>query len=409
MNNILKENFIWIKNYFFAFLKWLALGLIMGIIAGVIGAAFAHSIELVTHFRANHSHIIYFLPIGGLVITALYKLCKTSGISTNDVFEGVKTERHVPFLLAPSVFLGTVITHLLGGSAGREGAALQLGGSIAGFIGKAFRLKENARHILLMCGMGAFFSALFGTPIGAFVFAIEVVSVGSFCSAALFPGIVSSLTAYFVAGMLNVKPERFLVSAIPKVSVLVVLKVVLIAVLGATLSIVFCKALHIFEKVFKKYFNNEYLSIFVGGCIIIILSLLFGKDYTGGGIDVINRIFEEGAVKPEAFLLKILFTSVTLAAGFKGGEIVPTIFIGATLGGTVSTILGLDIAFGAAVSVAALFAGVTNCPLATIFLCLELFGPEGIIFFALSSVISFLLSGSCSLYAGQRLEFSKVD
>lgn len=409
MNKTLKETVQSTRKYVIAFIFWLALGLLMGMIAGVIGAAFAHSIELVTHFRANHSYIIYFLPIGGLVITALYKLCKTSGMGTNDVFEGVKTERHVPFLLAPSVFLGTVITHLLGGSAGREGAALQLGGSIASFIGKAFRLKENTRHILLMCGMGAFFSALFGTPLGAFVFAIEVVSVGSLCSAALFPGIVSSLTAYFVAGMLNVKPERFLLSRVPEISILVVLKVVLLAVLGATLSIVFCKALHIFEKIFKKYFNNEYLRIFVGGCIIILLSLFFGKDYIGGGIDVINRIFEEGTVKPEAFLLKILFTAITLGVGFKGGEIVPTIFIGATLGGTLSTILGLDIAFGAAVSVAALFAGVTNCPLATIFLCLELFGSDGIIFFALSSVISFLLSGSCSLYSSQRLEFSKVD
>ena len=381
----------------------------MGMIAGVIGAAFAHSIELVTHFRAEHSYIIYFLPIGGLVITAIYKLCKTSGIGTNDVFEGVKTERHVPFLHAPSVFLGTVITHLFGGSAGREGAALQLGGSIASFIGKAFRLKENARHILLMCSMGAFFSALFSTPLGAFVFAIEVVSVGSFCSAALFPGIVSSLTAYYVAGMLNVKPERFLVSMVPKVTLTVVLKVALLAVLGAIVSIVFCKALHIFQKLFKRYFKNEYLRIFVGGCIIILLSLLFGKDYLGGGIDVIHRVFVEGSVKPEAFLLKILFTSVTLAAGFKGGEIVPTIFIGATLGGAVGGFLGLDTAFGAAISVAALFSGVTNCPLATIFLCLELFGPEGIIFFALGSVISFLLSGSCSLYSGQSLQFSKVD
>lgn len=409
MNKTLKETVLSTRKYVIAFIFWLALGLFVGIIAGVVGAAFAHSIELVTHFRANHSYIIYFLPIGGLVITALYKLCKTSGMGTNDVFEGVKTERHVPFLLAPSVFLGTVITHLLGGSAGREGAALQLGGSIAGFIGKVFRLKENARHILLMCGMGAFFSALFGTPLGAFVFAIEVVSVGSFCSAALFPGIVSSLTAYFVAGMLNVKPERFLVSTVPEVSFLIILKVVLLAVLGATLSIVFCKALHIFEKVFKKYFNNEYVRVFIGGSIIIVLYLLFGKDYVGGGIDVINRIFVEGTVKPEAFLLKILFTAITLAAGFKGGEIVPTIFIGATFGGVVGGFLGLDTAFGAAVSVAALFAGVTNCPLATIFLCLELFGPEGIIYFALCSVISFLLSGSCSLYAGQRLEFSKVD
>lgn len=409
MNKTLKETVLSTRKYVIAFIFWLALGLLVGIIAGVVGAAFAHSIELVTHFRANHSYIIYFLPIGGLVITALYKLCKTSGIGTNDVFEGVKTERHVPFLLAPSVFLGTVITHLLGGSAGREGAALQLGGSVASFIGKAFRLKENARHILLMCGMGAFFSALFGTPIGAFVFAVEVVSVGSFCSAALFPGIVSSLTAYFLAGMLNVKPERFLVSTVPEVSFLIILKVVLLAVLGAALSIVFCKALHIFEKVFKKYFNNEYVRVFVGGSIIIVLYLLFGKDYVGGGIDVINRVFVEGVVKPEAFLLKILFTAITLAAGFKGGEIVPTIFIGATFGGVVGGFLGLDTAFGSAVSVAALFAGVTNCPLATIFLCLELFGSDGIIYFALCSVISFLLSGSCSLYAGQRLEFSKVD
>ena len=311
--------------------------------------------------------------------------------------------------LAPAIFLGTVITHLFGGSAGREGAALQLGGSVATLFGRIFRLNERDRHILTMCGMSAVFAAVFGTPMAACVFAVEVVSVGRFCTAALFPCIVSSASAYGVAQLLGVPPERFLVENAPGLELGALWRVIVVAIVCAVVSMLFCWAMHTGAKLFKRFFKNEFLRVAVGGVIIIVLSLLVGTtDYNGGGMNVIERVFEEGTVRPEAFLLKILFTAITIGAGFKGGEIVPTLFIGATLGGAVSLLIGLNPAFGAAVGMAALFCGVTNCPMTTVLLSIELFGGAGALFYMLAAFISFLFSGYFSLYSGQHIVFSKL-
>lgn len=254
----------------------------------------------------------------------VYKLCRVSGVGTNEVFEGVRSNKGVSILLAPAIFLGTTITHLLGGSAGREGAALQIGGSVATFFGKLFRLNEEDRHILTMCGMSGVFAAVFGTPMAACVFAIEVVSVGRFCTSALFPCIVSSASAYALALVMGVAPEHFLVENVPAFDIPTMWRVLVIAILCAVASMLFCWAMHSGAKLFKKLFKNEFLRAAVGGIVVILLTLLVGtRAYNGGGMDVIERIFEEGVVRPEAFLLKIIFTSITIGAGFKGGEIVP--------------------------------------------------------------------------------------
>ena len=182
-----------------------------------------------------------------------------------------------------------------------------------------------------------------------------------------------------------------------------------VAAAGALVSILFCWAMHTGAHLFQRFIRNEWLRAAAGGVLVIALSLLCGTaDYNGGGIAVIERVFESGAVRPEAFLLKILFTAVTIGAGFKGGEIVPTLFIGATMGGALALVLGMSPAFGAAVGIAALFCGVTNCPLATVLLSIELFGREGALFYMIAAFVSFLLSGYFSLYSGQRIVFSKL-
>lgn len=406
----IKKDFKNYKTYGFNFFRWLLIGLLIGLICGLLGALFAKSINFATELRGQNNWFLYLLPFGGIIIVALYRLCSVTGIGTNQVFESTKNNKPVSPLLAPAVFLGTVITHLLGGSAGREGAALQLGGSISTLFSKTLRLNNKSRHIVTLSSMGAFFSALFGTPLGAFVFAIEVVSVGSLCSAAFLPGIISSITAYYFSTLLSVHPERFNLKAMPEFELDIVWKVVVIAILSALISIIFCRAMHLTHKLFKKFVGNEYLRVALGGVIIVLLTLILGTtDYNGGGIDVINKIFETGEVRYEAFLLKIIFTAITIGAGFKGGEIVPTFFIGATFGGAIATLLGLDPALGAAVGMAALFCGVTNCPVATIILSVELFGGNGILYLALSAIISFVCSGYCSLYSGQKLIFSKTD
>jgi H+/Cl- antiporter ClcA len=296
----------------------------------------------------------------------------------------------------------------LGGSAGREGAALQLGGGVATLVGKVFRLDEKSRHVITMCGMGAFFSAIFGTPLGAFVFAIEVVCVGHFSSVAVFPGLVSSVTAFWIAHSLGAEAERFPLNSVPELSFKSFGITLLVALAGALVSVLFCYALHHTSRAFSKWFKNEYLKIAVGGLMIALLTVIVGTgDYNGGGINVIMRIFENGEVRYEAFALKILFTAITVAAGYKGGEIIPTLFIGATLGGALGVLLGISPAFGAALGMAALFCGVTNCPIATILLCIEMFGADGSIYFALAAITSFLLSGYVSLYSSQKVVFSK--
>lgn len=187
-------------------------------------------------------------------------------------------------------------------------------------------------------------------------------------------------------------------------------RVLVIAILCAVASMLFCWAMHSGAKLFKKLFKSEFLRC--GGrrhCGDFAHLLVGTRAYNGGGMDVIERIFEEGVVRPEAFLLKIIFTSITIGAGFKGGEIVPTLFIGATLGGTLALLVGLSPAFGAAIGIAALFCGVTNCPIATILLSVELFGGESALFCMIAALVSFLFSGYFSLYSGQQLIYSKLS
>ena len=409
MKELYAKTLISLKDYSRAFIRWLVIGLIVGALGGTVGALFSKAINLATETRGQNPWILLLLPLGGLLSVGVYKLFKITGVGTNAVFESVRTEKKVPYLLAPAVFLCTCLTHLLGGSAGREGAALQLGGSISSMLGGALRLSEKTRHILTMCGMGAFFSALFGTPVGACIFALEVVSVGHFCSAAFFPSLVSSVTAYIIALRLGTHPERFIISTEPNLNVDTIWRVVVIAVSCAVASFVFCRVMHFAEHIFKKTFPNEFLRVVAGSLLIIALTFTFGTDYNGGGVSVIERFFEGNGVRYEAFLLKILFTAITIGVGFKGGEIVPTLFIGATLGATVGVILGLDMGLSAAVGMVALFCGVTNCPLASIVLSVELFNGKGFVLCAVACVISFLLSGNASLYTGQRLIYSKLS
>jgi H+/Cl- antiporter ClcA len=399
------------SSYLLTFLLWSGLALVIGGACGLVGSLFSKSIGFVTALRGEHGWILYLLPLLGILSVAIYRLCHVKDVGTNQVLESVRSEQKVSPLLGVAIFTGAALTHLGGGSAGREGAALQLGGSISALFAKLFRLDDNARHILTLCGMAAFFSAIFGTPIGAAVFALEVVSVGNVCLAAIFPVFVSSVFAYWVATLFGVAAERFpvMLDFSSAVSLEAVWKITVIAVGASLLSLLFCNALHFSEKWAHKFLKNDFYRIAIGGMVIVGLTLLVGTtDYNGGGIPVIERIFSHGEVRYEAFALKLLFTVITVAAGYKGGEIVPTFFIGATFGGAVSLLLGLNPALGAAAGMAALFCGVTNCPLATLFLSVELFGGNSIVYIALAVAVSFLLSGNSSLYSGQKLLSSKL-
>ena len=390
--------------------KWLVVASVVGIVGGFVGSVFHLSIDYVTEFRVENSWLIYLLPIGGLVIALLYGFARKAGkIDTNRVIEAVKSDATVPFVMAPLIFISTVITHLLGGSAGREGAALQLGGSLGFAVGRVFRLDKGDKHIIVMAGMSAVFAALFGTPVTAMFFALEVTSVGVMYYAGLVPCAISALVASRLAATFGLAPVRFLDIDMPDViSIALTAKVVALAVVCALVSILFCFAIKKCEHYGKKWMPGSYVRGFAGGIVIVLLTLIAGTtDYNGAGMDVIGRAMN-GDAGYEAFLLKIIFTAVTVAAGFRGGEIVPTFFIGSTLGCIAAQLLGIDAGFGAAIGFVALFCGVVNCPVASFMLAMEVFGGKAMLLFAVVCAVSYVMSGYSSLYKSQRIMYSKL-
>lgn len=402
--NKIKSSSAYIK----AFVKWGLISIVVGLAGGLVGTLFHKSVDLVTEVRVHNSWLIFLLPLGGLLIVSMYDVCKIHS-GTNRVIESVRTDKKVPGLMAPLIFVSTVITHLFGGSAGREGAALQLGGSIGYRFGKLFKLDEKDMHLIVMLGMSSVFAALFGTPLTATFFALEVISVGVIYYVALVPCILSSVLSYKIALLFGVTPVKFDNAVMQQLSLVLLIKVIALGILCALVSICFCFAIKHVTSFAEKKVANSYVRAFVGGCIIIVLTLLVGNnDYNGAGMDVISRAIG-GNANPEAFILKIIFTVVTIAAGFKGGEIVPTFFIGSTLGCVAGALLGINPSFGAALGFVALFCGVVNCPFASIMLALEVFGAESILVFAIVCGVSYMMSGYYGLYSSQKIMYSKLE
>ncbi len=390
------------------FFKWLMLGAVAGVVGGAVGGVFHKLLDIVSELRTEHSWLILLLPLGGLVIAGLYQLGKAKGrLDTNRVLEAVQTEERVPLTMTPLIFVSTILSHLFGASVGREGAALQLGGSLGYNIGKVFRLNKTDLHIIVMAGMSSVFAALFGTPMTAAIFAIEVTYIGAIRYSGLFPCIVASLVAYRTALLLGITPVRFSHVAMLAVSAPTIVRALILAFLCALVSILFCVAIQESEKYMKKILPNGYFRALAGGLSIVLLTILLRTtDYNGAGMDVVARALD-GTAEPAAFLLKILFTAICIGAGFKGGEIVPTLFIGATFGCVAGPLLGLPASFSASIGFVALFCGVVNCPIASLILAMEVFGGNLWIFGAVCSV-SFLLSGHFGLYKSQKFAVSKL-
>lgn len=394
-----------------ALIKWLAIGGGTGIVAGCIASAFAHALIWVNGFRAAHPLIILGLPLGGVLTVFLYRVCKNADDrGTNTVIASVRSADTLRLRTAPLIFISTAVTHLFGGSAGREGAALQLGGSIANQLGKLIRLNENGHHIIIMCGMSAGFSALFGTPLAAAVFAMELISVGIMHYSALVPCVTASLAAHFTAQFLHVPPEVFSIAP-AAMDVLGFIRLVPLAALFGGVSVLFCTVLHKTEHLLEAKFKNQYLRILFSSLLIIALSLIPGNAvYLGSGIGIIEDIFHHGGtVVLYGFLLKMVFTALTLGSGFKGGEIIPSLCIGAAFGCTMAPLFGFDIRLAAACGMTGVFCGVTNCPITSLLLSFELFGFEGMPYYLVTVAVSYLLSGYCGLYKAQKIIYSKTE
>ncbi len=403
------------------FVRWLALAVGVGLVVGAASAGFYFTFQFVTQLRQAHPWLLFFLPAGGVAIVLLYRL---GGMErdrgTNFVLAAVREDEILRLRTAPLVFVSTMLTHLFGGSSGREGAILQIGGSISSWLSRLLPLDEEDREIMTMCGMAAGFSALFGTPLTAAIFAMEVVSVGMMDYAALVPCILSAAVGLLTAQLLQVPATSFSLSGIPALSPLSLIQVVALGILLALLAVVFCQAMHTAARLYRRFFPNPILRAAVGGALVVALTYVVWLwnpgtyDYNGAGAAVLASALT-GQARPEAFALKILFTALTLSAGYKGGEIVPVFFTGATFGCTVAPLLGLDPSFGAGVGLVGLFCGVTNCPVASLLLALELFctsdglfSGQAFLLFAVAVAVSYTLSGYSGLYQEQEILFEKL-
>lgn len=412
MSDRLKKSIIMksaeIRLFASAFFKWVWISIVIGAAAGLIGSAFDLSVAAATALRQENGWLLWLLPVGGLLIAALYRVSHTEGEGTDDIIGSILHGSRVHLALLPVIFSSTVITHLLGGSAGREGAALQIGGSLGCNIGRALGLDDKEERIAVLSGMSALFAALFGTPVTATVFALEVCSVGILHYSGLVPCAVSSVTAFGITRLFGIAPTHFSVSSIAY-STGGFVRVAVLAALCAVLSVLFCELLHATSRLAGKHLPNPFVRAFLGGLLLIGMTLLAGtRDYNGGGVESIVSAIESGTAKREAFILKMIFTAVTIAFGFKGGEIVPTFFVGSAFGCFIGPLLGLPAGFSAAIGLAALFCGGVNCPIASLFLSIEIFGSEGLLYFAVACFISYMLSGYTGLYHEQKIIYSKL-
>lgn len=388
--------------------KWICLAIVTGLVVGGVSSLFSFVLTEVTVFRETHLQMFFLLPVAGVIIVFLYKKIGKHDGGVNQVFSTVTSKDDVAFRSAPLIFISTTLTHLTGGSAGREGAAIQLGGSIGNQLGRWFRLDEQDRHVMVMSGMSAAFAALFGTPMAAAIFAMEVVSVGVMYYTALVPCVIASLIATNFAAGLGIHPEVFHVSKIPELTVVNSAKMIVIALGCAFVSMIFCMTLKQTKLVFHERLKNKYLRVIVASLMIIGFTLcLQTTEYMGAGTGGIERAIEHGEVLPFSFFWKILLTALTMRAGFKGGEIVPSFYIGATFGCTMGHLLGLSPSLCAAAGMVAVFCGVTNCPITSILIAFELFGFEGVSYYLIAVSISYATSGYYSLYKDQTIVYSK--
>ena len=404
------------------FVKWLVFAGVSGLLCGGVATAFYYAFEAVTGLRRANPWLLWLLPLGGVAIVLLYRVCGMEGDrGTNFVLVAVREDRPLRLRTAPLVFAATILTHLCGGSSGREGAILQIGGSISSKIGRWMGLDDKDRRVITMCGMSAAFSALFGTPLTAAMFSMEVTSVGVLYYAAIVPCVLASIVGLWVAQAFHVPPTQFSLAGVPNLSPLTLAQVIGLGVLFALLSIFFCRLMHAAPHLYDRYLPNHLVRAAVGGALVIGLTFLVWLwnpgtyDYNGAGEAVLSAAIG-GEARPEAFLLTMLFTTITLGAGFKGGEIVPVFFTGATFGCTAAPLLGLHPSFGAGLGMVSVFCGVTNCPLTSLLLSLELFAGDSLgmftgqslCLFAVSIAVSYMLSGYYGLYSEQKILYSKL-
>ncbi len=384
-------------------LQWLVICALIGLFSGSASALFLVALEWVTQIREHHAWLIWLLPLGGLIIGLVYHYYGASVIKGNNLLleEYKNPQQPVPFKMAPLVLIGTLITHLVGGSAGREGTAVQMGGAIADQFSNWFQLDKSDRKTILILGISAGFTSVFGTPLAGALFALEVVYFSKINLKSVLFSFIVAYVAYYTVEFWQVKHTHYSIPSLPNINEINLLWTIGVGILFGLAALLFSRTTHLWSQLFSKYIQHAPFRPLIGGTILAIIIIFIGTTkYVGLGVPEIVNAFSTPNESYD-FLLKILFTGFTLGAGFKGGEVTPLFFVGATLGSALSVVVPLPIALLAGMGFVAVFSGATHTPIACTVMGMELFGIESGFFVGIACVVAYFASGSVGIYHSQ--------
>jgi H+/Cl- antiporter ClcA len=407
-------------------LYWTVLILPVAVVVGLFVALFLWLLEWATATRWSNLWLIFLLPIAGIIIAALYRLAgKNADAGNNLIIDEIhKPGGGIPARMAPLILFTTVITHLFGGSAGREGTAVQMGGSISSLFSKWYKLKHEDKRILLMCGMAAGFGAVFGTPITGAIFALEVLAIGRIKYEALLPCLIASIIADVTCSSVGIPHTHYSIQfsdtgnhlfSFVSFDILLLIKVIGAGIAFGLAGFMFAELMHFIKRSSNKYISKKWLIPVIGAVLVVGISYLAGSfDYLGLGVTNPNKngvsiasAFSAGGATHYSWVLKLLLTAITLGMGFKGGEVTPLFFIGATLGYSIAMLTGAPIDLMAGLGFIAVFAGATNTPIACTMMGVELFGSHYVLYYAVACFTSYYFSGHSGIYGSQRIAINK--
>lgn len=404
-----RETMTW-RTHVVALARGIGLGALVGVACGAASALFLVLLDEVTAYRVGHELIVFALPLAGLGIGILYArfgepIKGGNNLVIDTIHDGGP---QIPLRMLPMVLAGTVLTHLFGGSAGREGTAVQMGASMADFLSHRVKLGPELRLQLLAAGVAGGFGSVFGTPIAGAVFGLEFVVLGRIEYRALVPALVAAIAGDLTTRGLGIVHTPYPAAPHLPLSPLLCLQWLVFAIAVALTSILFIELVHFLKRRAERHVTMLGLRMAIGGALVVVLWQVIGtSDYLGLGVPMIVRAFTDPQLPEWAFAMKLLFTAITLGAGFLGGEVTPLFFIGAALGGVFAPVLGIPRELGAGVGMAAVFAAASNTPLALSIMAVELLGANVLPHVVIVCVVAYLVTGHRSIYPAQRLRRGK--